>query len=294
MKFHPECVACTVESALRKSLPVADQRLRSEYMAGVCDILKDIDPDYHSAPLMEAKVIAFRRDFLKLTDDYSEEKHRFNGLLLSVYDRLAQRVQAAPDPLLAAMELSIAGNYIDFGVLKEVEEDRLMALLDQACAGGLDPQECAFLRSELENAKNLVMVHDNCGEIVLDKLLIETIKALYPQIHVLSVVREIPVLNDATREDAAEIGLCDLAEVVGNTIPDVPGTQMDMLSPELRRRMEAADLIIAKGQGNFESMQNCGLNIYYLLLAKCEYYENWFGFKRFSGVLANERRFQQL
>lgn len=291
MKFHPECVTCTVNSALIKSLPVKDQRLRSEYMAGVCNILKDIDVDYHSAPLMEAKVIAYRREFLHLEDDYSEEKHRFNGLLMSVYDRLKQRVSSADDPLRAAMELSIAGNYIDFGVLREVEEDKLMEMLDQACAGGLSDEECENLRAELASAKQIVLVHDNCGEIVLDKLLVETIKALYPQIHVLSVVREVPVLNDATREDAAEIGLYDVAEVVGNTIPDVPGTQMDMLSDELRGRMEKADLIIAKGQGNFESMQGCGLNVYYLLLAKCEYYQSWFGFERFSGVLANEQRF---
>jgi len=291
MKFHPECVSCTVNSALRKSIPVRDQRLRSEYMAGVCNILKDIDPDYHSAPLMEAKVIAYRREFLRLEDDYSDEKHRFNGLLLSVYDRLKQRVEAAEAKLRAAMELSIAGNYIDFGVLGEVEEDKLMDMLDQACAGGLSEIECENLRGELQSAKEIAVIHDNCGEIVLDKLLIETIKALYPSLHVLSVVRENPVLNDATMEDADEVGLHDVAEVIRNGIPDVPGTQIDMLPESVRRRLENADLVIAKGQGNFESMMNCGLNAYYLLLAKCEHYQSWFGFERFSGVLANEKRF---
>ena len=125
MKFHPECVKCTINTALTKSIPVQDQRLRSEYMAGVCNILKDIDIDYHSAPLMEAKVIAFRREFLHLEDDYSAEKHRFNGLLMGVYDRLRERVRAAENPLREAMELSIAGNYIDFGVLREVEEEEI-------------------------------------------------------------------------------------------------------------------------------------------------------------------------
>ena len=293
MKFHPECVSCTVNSALAKSIPVQDQRLRSEYMAGVCNILKDIDIDYHSAPLMEAKVIAFRREFLHLEDDYSAEKHRFNGLLLSVYDRLRQRVEAAEDQLRAAMELSIAGNYIDFGVLDHVEEDKLMDMLDEACAGGLSEEECENLRAELEKAGEIAVVHDNCGEIVLDKLLIETIKRLYPQIHVLSVVRDHPVLNDATMEDADEIGLHDVSEVIRNGIPDVPGTQIDMLPESVRARLEKADLLIAKGQGNFESMMNCGLNVYYLLLAKCEHYQAWFGFKRFSGVLANEKRFQR-
>lgn len=291
MKFHPECVTCTVNSALIKSIPVKDQRLRSEYMAGVCNILKDIDVDYHSAPLMEAKVIAYRREFLHLEDDYSEEKHRFNSLLMSVYDRLRQRVESAEDRLRAAMELSIAGNYIDFGVLREVEEDKLMAMLDEACAGGLSEIECENLRAELEQAKEIAIIHDNCGEIVLDKLLIETIRKLYPQIHVLSVVRDNPVLNDATMEDADEVGLHDVAEVIRNGIPDVPGTQIDMLPESVRSRLEKADLVIAKGQGNFESMMNCGLNVYYLLLAKCEHYQSWFGFERFSGVLANEKRF---
>ena len=293
MKFHPECVSCTVNSALKKSFPVQDQRLRSEYMAGVCNILKDIDPDYHSAPLMEARVIAYRREFLHLEDDYSDEKHRFNALLLSVYDRLKQRVAAADDKLRAAMELSIAGNYIDFGVLREVEEDKLMDMLDDACAGGLSEEECENLRRELESASEIAVIHDNCGEIVLDKLLIETLKQLYPSLHVLSVVRENPVLNDVTMEDADEVGLHAVAEVIRNGIPDVPGTQIDMLPDSVRARLEKADLLIAKGQGNFESLMNCGLNVYYLLLAKCEFYQSWFGFDRFSGVLANERRFKR-
>ena len=128
---------------------------------------------------------------------------------------------------------------------------------------------------------------------MLDKLLIETLKELYPSLHVLSVVRDNPVLNDATLEDAREVGLHHCAEVIRNGVPDVPGTQIDMLPDDVRARLEKADLVIAKGQGNFETLMNCGLNVYYLLLAKCEYYQAWFGFERFSGVLANEKRFSR-
>ena len=106
------------------------------------------------------------------------------------------------------------------------------------------------------------------------------------------------LLTASLRKLGEERTACILVATSGDTgkaalegFRDVPGTQIDMLPESVRRRLENADLVIAKGQGNFESMMNCGLNAYYLLLAKCEHYQSWFGFERFSGVLANEKRF---
>lgn len=290
MKFYAECLSCLMSSSLRKAASVKDERLKLEYARRICDIFLAADSETEAPPVIDARIIRLRREFLQLEDDYSEIKHRFNGLLLGLYPRLQEKVNAAPDPLYAAIQLSMAGNYIDFGVLSDVSKDRLLELLDEAAEKKVDPQEYARLCADLEKDGELIFLHDNCGEIVLDKLLIETLLRLHPGKKIVSVVRGAPVLNDATMEDAEEIGLTELVEVVKNGVPDVAGTDMRLLPADLRARLEAAGMLIAKGQGNFETLTDSGLNVYFLFLSKCRGYCDWFGFERFSGILANDLR----
>lgn len=121
-----------------------------------------------------------------------------------------------------------------------------------------------------------------------DKLLIKILKEQYPNINITVIVRGMPVLNDATMEDARAVGLTEIATVIGNG-NGVGGTQMNLLSEEAQRVCEAADLLIAKGQGNFETMHGCGKNIYYLFLCKCQWFSERFGMERLKGVFINER-----
>ena len=290
MKLHADCIACLTRSALERVRSLKDAGKKTEYMRRVCEILSAADAEYDSAPLLDARIVRLRREFLGIQEDYAETKRRFNALLLGIYDRLRARVQGAEDPLYAAMQLSIVGNYIDFNLLGDVDPDEVLRLLDEAANRELDAAEYARLRADLARGGELVFVHDNCGEVVLDKLLIETIRGLYPNIRAVSLVRGGPVANDATRDDAAQIGLAEVSEVLDNGLEDIPGTQVDQLPAAVRERMENAALIIAKGQGNFESMIGCGLNVYYLLLSKCPSYTEWFGFEHFGGVLASEIR----
>ena len=270
MKLHAECVACLAKSALERAKPERDPARRTEYMRRVCEILSAADAEYDSAPLLDARIVRLRREYLGIVEDYSRIKRDFNALLLGMFDRLRDRVWGADDPLRAALQLSMVGNYIDFNLLGDVDPDEALRLLAR---GG-----------------ELVLIHDNCGEVALDKLLIETILRLYPGVRAASLVRGGPVANDATREDAEQIDLAEVAEVLDNSLADLPGTQYDQLPAPVRARLEGAAAIIAKGQGNFESLIGCGLNVYYLLLSKCPSYTDWFGFERFGGVLANERR----
>lgn len=291
MKFHADCIPCLIGGAHKKLKGLEDnQPLKLEFMRGICRIMDQVDPEYDSAPLVDARIIQLKRSLLGMEDDYSQVKHSFNALILGLYDALKARVQAAEDPLLAAIQLSMAGNFIDFGVLKDVDPDEVLRLLDDAASRRVDAAEYGHLKRDLEAPGELIFLHDNCGEVVLDKLLIETIRKAYPEKKILSVVRGGPILNDATMEDAIEIGLTDVVEVVGNGQKDIAGTQMDLILPDLRARMEAADLIIAKGQGNFETLIGSGLNVYFLFLSKCPSYTEWFGFERFSGILQNDRR----
>lgn len=290
MKFYAECASCLMASSLKKASAIRDEKLKLEYVRKICEIFRDADEMTEAPPVVDARIIRLRRDLLGLQDDYTEIKHSYNRLLLGMYERLKARVDAAPDPLYAAIQLSMAGNYIDFGVLKDVNEERLLELLDEAAEKKVDEAEYARLRADLEREGELLFLHDNCGEIVLDKLLIETILRFYPDQKIVSVVRGGPVLNDVTMEDAVETGLTELVEVIHNGTPDVAGTVLTMLPEAVRSRIENAKMIIAKGQGNFETLTACGLNVYYLFLSKCAGYTSWFGFERFSGILANDRR----
>lgn len=135
----------------------------------------------------------------------------------------------------------------------------------------------------------MVYLLDNCGEIVLDKLLIRLLQVLYPNLKITAVVRGGEVVNDATMEDARMTGLTEIVDVIGNG-DDVAGTILSRVSPECLQIIEQADVILAKGQGNFESLHGCGKNVYYLFLCKCDWFMRKFQAERFQGMFVNERR----
>ena len=290
MKLHADCVACLTRGALNRAKDIPDGPAKTEYMRRVCEALAAADMNYDSAPLMDAQIMRLAREMLGVQRDFSEIKRRYNALILGIYDQLKARVRAAEDPLRTALQISMVGNYIDFNIAGNVTEDGALRLLDEAPNREIDAAELKHMREDLARGGELVFVHDNCGEVVLDKLLIETIRELYPDIHAVSLIRCQPVVNDVTWEDAEQIGLSEVSEILDNGFPDLPGTQIDKLPPDVRTRVENATLLIAKGQGNFESMIESGLNIYYVFLSKCASYTDWFGFEHLSGVLVNERR----
>jgi len=291
IKFHADCVTCLLNSSLKKIDCVTDEKKRMEYMRRACEIIADNDFVEYSAPIVDSKIIRLRRETLGIVEDYTAEKSEFNQLLLGLYDDLKEKVNASEDKLLTAIQLAMAGNYIDFGTVSDVNAARLMEMLDEAAQRIVDPVEYENLKRDIQAEGEIVYCHDNCGEIVLDKLLIETIKECYPGQKVVSFVRGGNVQNDVTLADAAEVGLAEVSdEVIANGVEDVAGTQLDFLPEDVYRRIAGAKLVIAKGQGNFETLQGCGLNVYYLFLCKCPRYTTWFGLERFSGVLANDRR----
>lgn len=290
MKFHADCVSCLIGGALKKVSNVKDEALKLEFLQGICRIMDAVDCEYDSAPLVDARIIQLKRELLNMEDDYTEIKHSFNRMMLGLYDQLKAQVKSADDPLHAAIQLAMAGNYIDFGVLGNIEPEDALRMLGEAAEKHVDAAEYACLRADLEKDGELIFIHDNCGEVVLDKLLIETIHELYPEKKIVSLVRGNPILNDATIDDAREVNLFDVAEVVENGLKDIAGTQLDMLPAEVRSRIMNAGMVIAKGQGNFETLLDCGLNVYFLFLSKCQSYTQWFGFERFSGILKNAKR----
>ena len=153
----------------------------------------------------------------------------------------------------------------------------------------LDEQECRNFCQDMKKASNVVYITDNCGEIVLDKIAIQILKKTFPNIRVTALVRGLPAGNDATMEDAEFCGLTDIVPVLGNG-SDVGGTWFHGISTHARELLQGADVILAKGQGNYETMHGCGLNIYYLFLCKCDWFQQLFHAKLLQGMFINEKR----
>lgn len=287
IKLHPECIKCFLDKHLCK-YPDAPEEKRTDYMQGVLNILA-LAPKNESAPEIIAKIEKLQCDMFGRSDDYDTIKSHFNNLMMKYEDEIYGKISNSENPLYFAAAYSMLGNYIDFGAMDSVDEEKLSEMLSNTEKASMDKEEFKKLTGDLEKGKKLAFLTDNCGEIVTDKIFIKTIKTIYPHLEITAIVRGCPVLNDATMEDARQVGLCKEVKVIGNG-SDVAGTALSKISDEARNIIDNADVIIAKGQGNFETLGGCGKNIYYLFLCKCHMFAKRFGVPRFTGMLINDSR----
>lgn len=242
-----------------------------------------------SAPILLKQIADIQTEMFGVPSDYTEIKRFYNDYVMKKLPHIEDEIARAESPLLRAIQYSLTGNYIDFGALKTVDHERFEQLLQNASEIQLSTFEYNTLTHELLHANQLVFLTDNCGEIVFDQALIRTMKRLYPQLQITVIVRGEPILNDATLFDAEQIGLINDVRTIGNGT-NIAGTCLDLVSNETRNLIESADLLIAKGQGNFETLQHCGLNVYYLFMCKCEMFANKFDVNRYTGLLLNDKR----
>lgn len=287
LRLNHECISCLVNKQLRRYPEDAAAEQKTEYMQSVLRAVADA-PGTMSAPEIMESIYAIQKRMFGMEKDYSEIKRHFNGLMLELEDGLKKEIYASRDPLKLAVRYAMTGNYIDFAAMDSIDEEKLGEFIAGAKDNPVDGEALAGLKSDLERASRLVYLTDNCGEIVFDKLLIGAAKQLYPQLDVTVIVRGYPVVNDATAEDAEQVGLTGIAEVIGNGM-SVAGTCLDRISEEARRKIGLADVIIAKGQGNFETLRMCGLNIYYIFMCKCAMFADRFNVPMYHGILVNDR-----
>lgn len=201
-------------------------------------------------------------------DPYRALRTFYNAEVLRLAPQLRAQIAEAPDPLSMALRLAISGNLIDFAARHTFSLRMLKEKLMTVEALAID--DSALLFEALADANHLLYLGDNCGEIVLDKLFIESLKGRFPQLHVAFGVRGRPIVNDVTRMDASQVRMEDVAEVISNG-DGALGTVLDHTSPAFRRVFAEADVVICKGQGNYESLMTCGKpNLFFLFMAKCE------------------------
>jgi uncharacterized protein with ATP-grasp and redox domains len=226
-----------------------------------------------SPPRMAQVLHRVARSLLDHEDPYRQMKDRFNSLALRLYPSLKSLVEDSSDPFATAIRLAIAGNIIDSGAKSNVCEadvqEAIQDSLNLPLRGDLEQ-----FRRAVSEAGNILYVADNAGEIVFDRLLIE----LLPYERITVGVRGFPVINDATMVDADVAGLPALVEVIDNG-SDAPGTLLDDCSNNFRQRFREADLVIAKGQGNYESLSELEKEIFFLLKVKCRVIARKLGYR---------------
>lgn len=294
MKTTAECMLCLLNRELEAVPATANAEQKSVFLREVLGVAANSDPTFCAAQVGRLMDEVYRRHFgARDTKDFATLKRWYNERLLAVEPQLEAQIDRCADPVACAILLARVGNYIDFGARHEVDESLFDQLVAQAEHETLDEVEYARLRADLQGAARVVYLTDNAGEIVLDKLLLRRWKALYPDVSFTALVRGAPTLNDATLEDAQSIGLTEVVPVLGNG-SGLAGTLWAEISAEARALLSGADVIISKGQANFETLSGCGLNVYYLFLCKCDYFTRRFQVPRLTGMLVNERRLPPL
>jgi len=265
MKTSLECFPCVLRQALEAAkLATEDSSMQREILDHAMELLIGLELDA-TPPEIAQKVHRLIRKISGNPDPYAGMKRHYNERALETLPLGRSQVEAAADPLEAALRLAIAGNVIDFGAKGgcfNLDEE-----LRTAMESPFGLRHYDQFRKDLDSAESILYLGDNTGEIVFDKLLVERIRIL-SSAEVTFVVRGSPVLNDATMEDARFVGLDEVVPVVDNG-SDAPATVLSDLRPGVRKRFDDADLIIAKGQGNYESLNDIPANIYFFFKVKC-------------------------
>ena len=260
MKTYLDCLPCFMNQALRAGrIATNDEKMIKKLLDEVGMMIQKI-PMGNTPP--ETGEIIYRkiREITGNKDPYKNIKAKNISHALNLYPSLKEKVEKSDDRLLTAIRIAIAGNIIDLGVNKEFnlvnDVERILHQEFAIC-------DYDIFRQELNKAKEILYIGDNSGEAVFDKILIEELGK-----PVIFVVREIPIINDITRKEAEQIGIDKIAKVISSGTT-APGTILDLCNDNFIRKFENADMIISKGQGNYEGLSGVDRSIFFLLKVKC-------------------------
>ena len=264
MHIFLDCVPCFVRQALDAArLATDDKTIHEQVLRKVLILAKDLDMN-QSPPVMGQKIHRLIRELVGTEDPYRDVKRRFNNVALVLYPKMRTHIIDSKNKLETAIRLAIAGNIIDFGVNSKLQESELEKTISECLAAEFSDMQSGPFEQALNEAEKILYIADNAGEIIFDRLLIEQL----PIEKVAVVVKGSPVINDATMEDAVLAGLHRIVEVIDNG-SDGPGTILETCSEVFLDRFKDADLVIAKGQGNYETLSDIDKNIFFVLKAKC-------------------------
>ena len=258
-----DCIPCLLRQSLEAARFVTGNKaVHEQVLRHILQRSLELDLS-QPPPLIGQEIHRKLRELTGNPDPYRQAKDRFNELVMDFLPFLENQVKASADPMCAAVRLAIAANVIDLGANGSLSDDEVRESLKHHSEQPFTGELGAF-RQAIADSANVLYLADNAGEIAVDRLLIQR---LLPR-HVTVSVRGGPVINDATTADAIAVRMEELAEVIDNG-SDAPGTILDDCSDSFRERFRMADMIIAKGQGNYESLSDTPGNIFFLFKVKC-------------------------
>jgi uncharacterized protein with ATP-grasp and redox domains len=272
LKATADCIPCIENYVLRTAKHVSeDDWLQRKVLLETMDVLRNTSYDRTPSEICH-DVLKTAHRMLGVTDPYKDLKKELNKLAAPVAARAEKIIQESEDPLHASLLFAAAANTLDVGVLTHMSPEKI---LDMAQNSSFDIDNYEQLKDDIEGAKSVFYILDNAGELAFDKLVIQQLLDK----DVTCVVRRTPVLNDATAEDAQEISLSKLCSVI-DPGADLLGLPLDLCSSEFKEAFGNADVIIAKGMANFETLENASpKSVYFLLVAKCQVVAGMLGAK---------------
>lgn len=270
MKLQQECIACIIAQVknVTKMLSLSE--------SGREDAMRDTHAYLAKAnyegctPESMGELWQILLGHVGEADPYAAIKSRCNQEAMKMLPETRQKIARAKDPFTVALKYAIAGNLIDYGLEHPVSIEEQNTQIDKIASTAFSIDDSEKLLEAMSDAKTMLYLGDNAGEIVFDKLLIEQIVARFPQLQLSYVVKGSAVLNDVTYAEAEEVGMAETCRVIDNGDAS-PGTVLPRTSEAFQRAFAEADVVLSKGQGNFESLSGVEKkNLFFLFTAKCD------------------------
>ena len=273
MKTYLDCIPCFFKQALEAARMAGAGKIKQKKILNkVAEVLPQFSLT-SSPPEMGRVIYELAKSITKQSDPYAQIKEKSNRQALGIYSKLKKKIKYSHDRLLMAVELAIAGNIIDYGVKNSLDVDAELARILREENKIVKKESKAIFdyksfKQALHNAETILYLADNAGETVFDRILIEEIKRADKNKNIIYAVKEKPVINDALIEDALACGIDKSAQVMSSG-SDAPGTILSLCSKDFLKVYKKADMVISKGQGNFEVLSSAKRQVFFLFMAKC-------------------------
>ncbi len=283
------CMQCHLNKQIDLVRSLKGEEVATAFAKDMIRIFLEL-PEGRDSSFVSERVAHLLHEYCDIPfDRFREEKQQSNAFALARFPQMQQMIASSEDPVYTALQLAILGNYIDFGALYgKVSFQELEKLLEQAKDIHVQQDTYQQFCADLQNAKSFLLITDNAGEIVFDRALAETLQKVYPQLAITFMVRGGPAHNDATREDAQAVQIpfkvMDSGKAIG-------GTPLSEISEEAKAAIASADVILAKGMGNTESLYDCGYPVYYAFLIKCARFQEYFKAPMMSPMLIKDPKY---
>ena len=286
MKLYLECIPCYIRQILDAAKMVTNDKKLLEHILRKSLIAASEFDSGSIGLLTQAKIQRIIKELLPNSDPYSKIKKKFNFICLQLEEKLKRIIKEANDPFETSLRIALAGNIIDFGPKQTLSKKVILAAIRKAQHQNLNEKNVRLLRENIDKSEKILFIGDNAGEIVLDKIFIEEL----PKKKISYVVRGGPALNDSTIADAEMVGMTKIVRVITTGL-DMPAAVLPLCSKKFLNEYDKSDLIIAKGQGNYEALSDEDKNIFFLLKVKCPVIAESFNGRYKLGDIVVDRSF---